>query len=377
MSAPAESLPSTHAGVLALLREGIATSRAQPIASAIAALILAAVCAVVFATTGQAAATEAKVVDRVDQAGSRAMALTDGSGSAHLTTEHLREVTRLEGVEWALGLGPTIDVRNDVLGPAGTLVAARTYFTDLPPAIQLVSGRPPRPGEAIAGEQASRDLALAAGTGSAAGGNLSFPIVGIYSADEPLTDLNNVVLVRHDGAKSMRMQSLYFMATTVGQVPILSSVVPDVVSVREPSELTIDSPVLLAELQEVLSGEVGRSSRRLMALVLGAGLILVAITQYGATAARRRDFGRRRALGASRWDLMVLVVTQGMLAGAAGALVGTGVGLLVVSRLTATLPRWDFILGVPTLTLLCSLAATLPPAVAAARADPVRILRVP
>jgi len=105
----------------------------------------------------------------------------------------------------------------------------------------------------------------------------------------------------------------------------------------DPSQLQIDSPSILADLQRVVAGEVGANTRRLMLLVLATGLVLISVTQYGATAA----------------------------------------GLTLVHTLAGTLPEANFILAVALLGILSALAAALPPALAAARTDPVRILRVP
>ncbi len=101
------------------------------------------------------------------------------------------------------------------------------------------------------------------------------------------------------------------------------------------------------------------------------------ITTYGATAAKRRDFGRRRALGASQADIVALVTIQSLLLGTLGAVVGTAGTALVTGVTMGVWPNWRFSVAVVVLAVDVSVLAALPPAFAAARRDPVRILRVP
>lgn len=84
-----------------------------------------------------------------------------------------------------------------------------------------------------------------------------------------------------------------------------------------------------------------------MALVLGVGVAIVTVTMLGAVSSRRRDFGRRRALGASRSSLITLVLIHTAVAAVTG------------------------------LCVLVALLGALIPALAAAYRDPMRILRVP
>ena len=124
----------------------------------------------------------------------------------------------------------------------------------------------------------------------------------------------------------------------------------------------------------MLAGEVGANSRRLMLLALGAGLVFTSLTHWGAVAARRRDFGRQRALGASRGDLAILVLAHVLTSTMIGLLLGSAVGLVVVWLLAGALPGPGFVIGVNVLVLLAALDRVRPTGDLAARRDPVRIL---
>lgn len=365
-----------RASLDALAREGLASAAAQPVASGVAALILAAVCAVVFMTTGQAAASEARVVARVDATGSRTLVFSDPSGGAVLRPNRLQAVQELDGVDWILALGPSQDMANAALHGAGAPISTRPVYTSLPPSIVLSAGRA-QPGQALLGQGAARVGGFEVAVGALTRAQRIVPVVGGFTATSPLNTLEDVALVYEPASDEAAMQTLIVVAHGVQDVPRLERVVPGLLDVTDPTQLQVSSPTILAELQRVVAGEVGSNTRRLMLLVLGTGLVLVAVTQYGTLAARRRDFGRRRALGASRFDLMFVIVVQVLACAMVGVTAGTALGLSLVRYMAGAFPDPTFILGVVALVTLSAVAAALPPAVAAARVDPVRILRVP
>lgn len=75
--------------------------------------------------------------------------------------------------------------------------------------------------------------------------------------------------------------------------------------------------------------------------------------------------------------MMALVMVQVVASAVIGLLLGSGVGIVITRSLEGTIPGFGFVLGVVLLALFCAVVASVPPALAAARTDPVRILRVP
>lgn len=366
-----------------LVGEGVAVARSQPVATAVTALVVGAVCAVILATVGQSAAAEARVLDTIDEAGSRIIVVSDPNGRAGMYADSVEVVLALDRVEWALGLGPVIDVRNIDLGAAARPVPARRYYGDLP---SEVSGPSPAVGEALVGTDAITLLGVREPVAGIAGGDVSAAVVGRFDAEEPLAFLERGVLIaatsdpadqsRHPRSPA-RLRQLYVMADNVEAVDQLVRAVRVVVHADMPQALAVESPRLLVELRAVIGSELAANSRRLMLLVLAVGLAIVAITLAGAVSQRRRDFGRRRALGATRSAIAVLVQTQTAVGAILGVIVGCIIGLIAVWRMAGSLPSATFIAGVAVLTLLTALVAGLPPAVLAAFRDPVRVLRLP
>lgn len=97
---------------------------------------------------------------------------------------------------------------------------------------------------------------------------------------------------------------------------------------------------------------------------------------YGLVMIRRKDYGRRRALGATRALIIALIVVRtatslvGALAGSVAALI-----VLLVGRDPA--PAIDFVVAVGLLAIASGVLGSLPPAIAASHRDPLTELRVP
>lgn len=368
-------------GLAALLHEGVAVARSQPVASTVAALIVGAVCAVILATTGQAAATEARVLRSIDEVGIRTVVVRDPTGQARIDPGSVEAVGRLPGVEWAIGFGPVDDVRNAELGDAGNPVPSRTFFGSLPAPVDLTE-REYAPDQAIAGPDALANLGTSQPALGVIGSSGEAAVVGGFDASAPLDFLDGNVLVAPDRSQPLPtglapvLDELYVQAEAVEDVEVLTRAIPAVLR-SQTTQYSVESPSELIRLRKVVESDLGASARQLMLGVLAAGLLLVALTLIGAVSQRRRDFGRRRALGASRSTVVALVLLQTSAAALVGVAAGGVAGLVLVNRLAGSLPSPGFTFGVVVLTLLTALLAAVPPAVLAAYRDPVRILRVP
>ena len=122
----------------------------------------------------------------------------------------------------------------------------------------------------------------------------------------------------------------------------------------------------------------------LLAIFAGLSLVLAVIGIYGVMAysvsQRTRELGIRMALGASRNDVVRLVVGQGLRLTLAGVLIGLGVSFavsrLVVSLLFNVSPT-DIVTFsvVPAVLALAAIGATYLPALRATRIDPLLALR--
>jgi putative ABC transport system permease protein len=364
----------------AVLRDGLRTVIAQPLPSAVAALVVAISCFVVLATTGQSVAAEQAVLSRIDSAGAKLVTAFDASGEARVHASSVPALSTRPEVDWVIGLGPVRDVRNaDAPAHGGAGVALRTLVGTLPTDIPIVAGRAPRAGEVLVGVEAARSLGLADGVGNVTDGVQAWPVVGVFESRGPLDTLDSAALVTPGAGetKAGDVRYVYAMASSVSHVKDLERVIPALIHAEEAAAVTIESPTGAIALRRVVEGEMGDSARRIMVVVLAVGLVTISATMFGAVSSRRRDFGRRRALGATRSAIVVLVIVQSFTAAALGVLVGIGAATLF-ARLTASdLPDVSFTLGLAGLAMTTALVGAIPPAIVASRRDPVRVLRVP
>ena len=361
-----------------LLRDAADGARAQVATTITLVLVLATVCFAILVTTGQAAASEARVIEQIDHAGTRLIAVSDDGGTAGILPQAPGVLAPISDVSWTFGLGAAFEVVNPLL-PANR-VAARAMVGDLPEDLPLIRGRAPQVGEAVAGSGTVVPLNLTQALGAVQGaepGDQAVGVVGVFEATGPLAGLANTVLIATDPTGIDSLRFVYVMARDVAVVDRLEDVLLTSTPALNPAALTIETPSGAIALRDVIAGNLGAASRQLMAVVMAVGAILIAVTMFAATAAKRRDFGRRRALGATRTTLITALLTQTTIGAIPGILLGTTTGLITLHTTTGSLPNPRFTAGVAGLALLITLTAATPIATHAATRDPLRILRVP
>jgi putative ABC transport system permease protein len=203
-------------------------------------------------------------------------------------------------------------------------------------------------------------------------------VIGWFQASEPIGFLNSTSLVAADPADPLaQVRTIHVLASSPDQVGAVADAALSVLDPDDPTSVGVQTSEALAQVRAAVRGELGRYGRQLVTMVLAAGLVLVALTLYGAVTGRRRDFGRRRALGASRSAIVTLVCLQTLVVALLGALAGTLIGAALIWRWTNTISDPSFAGAVATLAVIAATLAAIPPALVAAYRDPVRILRVP
>lgn len=361
-----------------LAGEALRMAAAQPAASVTTALVTAAVVAVLLATTGQTVVAERDVLARIDDAGTRSIevGLEPAAGA---TAEAVARVERLGTVDWVVGFGTVVDVRNEAV-PGGAPVALRPLFGEVPPVLVLdPQSGPPGVDVAWAGPAAMATLGLDVGVGGvvADGGATAYAVIGPLTAEDPLADFGRQALTVREASPDEVLRRLVVVTEEPAAVGPTVDHVLALLDIEDPAAVTVQTSEALAAVRAAVAGELGRFGRDLVLQALGAALVVVLVVTYGATTARRRDFGRRRALGATRGAIAGLVVLQQGVTALAGATLGLVVGAAITLQLTGGGPDGRFAAAVALLTVLVTLVASLVPALVAATRDPVRILRVP
>lgn len=363
---------------LVLLREALSTTWANKVPTALVALLVAIMCATTLATVGRTAAAEQQVAERLDAAGSRLLVVTDTRGGDLITPAVVTQTRGLSVTERAVGVQIPVDVTNKAIGAGGTRVPAWTVDGDLSEVLTLTAGRWPHPGEALVSTTGQESLGMDDPVGAVQLASSTqvgdYSVVGAFTPKEPFGAYEaGLVIAAEPGVPS---DSLYVVVSESGVASAAQSAVLGLVAPPEFDSISVQSPVALAELQAEVAGDLGTFGRTLLLGVLGAGALLVAIVVLADVLVRRKDLGRRRALGATRGMILALVIARTLLPALLGGALGIGVGLWLASRFDA-LPPWQFSLGTATLAVLAAVASAILPALYAATRDPVRVLRTP
>ncbi|MGB8361202.1 MAG: FtsX-like permease family protein [Acidimicrobiia bacterium] len=353
------------------LAEAYRSALAQPVGSAVVGLIVAGVCAVILSTTGQTVKAEHDVLARIDDAGTRSIVITDTDGTGHVGSAAVDRIATLQGVEWVLGLGAAVDVRT-VGNPGGDPAAMRILYGSIPPLLDT-SARP-EPGQAIVGDRAQQTLGMLTPYGGVVA-DTDYPVVGGFTAQDPLGFLNTGLLLEPSGQGQVR--SIHILVDSPELVAPVTIASLSLLAAEDRTAISVETSQQLADIRAAVQGELGTYGRQIITATLIAGLVLTGLAVYGSVSSRRKDFGRRRALGATRPYIVGLVSLQTAIAAAAGSVLGVvATGVVLTSQLE-TPPDVQFAVAIGFLAIISGLVAAVPPAIVAAYRDPIKVLRIP
>lgn len=360
-----------------VLREAWASARSQPVASAVTVLVIVGMTLTVMLTTGRTVGAEQRVLGSIDDVGTRTIQVR-AEAAAGLTTSVLSRISNVDGIEWSAAFSSAVDATNSVIHD-GTRVPMRTaHGTDL----QRL-GAPPysaAPGDlAFASAHALDLLGMPDGAGSiTTTTGQEYAVAGEIHAPDYLRGFEPVVLVPQPIPTGEEPVGVIVVIVERPDLVVpVSDALTSVLAVDDPTTVTIQTSEALAQLRAIVQSQLGTFSRGLVLVTLLVTGLLVAVILYGLVMMRRKDFGRRRALGATRGLIVALLVAQTAIL----AVLGLGIGLLAGSiALVASgdpLPGGAFLGALGLLTLATAVLAALVPALLASRREPIRELRVP
>lgn len=358
--------------VRALLREVVASACSQVVASVASMVISALAVGTVLMTSGVQAAAQAEVLATMDDVETRVVALYVGD-EADVGLDRAALVASLGAVESVTALGPVEDVRGAVL--PGVRVASRTVLGDM--GRELMAAAPEVEGvrSAWATREAMARLALPEQGGAVVtDGGEEFVVRGALTLPPDLEGLGPVVLVP---ASEGRLAQMRVLVRRVVEVPLVVGQIRALMRDLPPQQWSLVTSESYARLTVAISGRMTRASHAVTLTVLGGAAVMTMLIVWATVVLRRRDMGRRRALGATRGMIVALTVGQAGLVNALGALVGAlGVSTIRWALGREVAPLSFVVAVVVAISALSFLLAALP-AWWAARRDPLVELRVP
>lgn len=363
-----------------LARDGIMRHRTR---SAVTALVVGLAVAAVIATTGRTDATRRSVLARLEDPSARLIRVVDRTGQAGLSPQVATRIAGLRSVAWVVALSPAgalahnPSIGGPLQGFGRDVVGTRLYWgrLDDSPLVDQIAGRPPRVGEAVAGERAAGDLGLADRVGAIMDERRGpVAVVATVAVAPAVEGLGNYVLIRGAAAEGPVGEILILARASVDVEPLVDRL-PDLLAAEDVRSIGIDRAEELLSLRSALAQEVGELDAAVLVGSLTSSALLIAAILYGAVTERRREFGLRRSQGATRSNIGTLVVVEAWMLAGAGAVTGAVLGAVVMAVQTGTFPDPMLSGSIVVLVTLAALAGSLPAAASAALGEPLYVLR--
>lgn len=362
---------------LALVGESARVAAATQVVSALVAALAFAVPVVVVGATGLRIEGQAAILRRVDDVGARTITIVATGTDAVIPAAAVDRIASLNGVAWVVGLGPVIDVRTRLqVGGAAPLRAIRAIRAPVAfgggPGGTAVDG--PGDGVAFVSDASARRAGLAGAYSVLDPG--AVPVVGWFRASDPLKVLDAFILVpsRDD---TMLLERMIIAVGDPGWVDLTAVNATALIGTDAAAAVSVERSLALLAAREAVRDEVGRQDRVLILAILAAAMALACVVIFAGTMGSRRDFGRRRALGATRGQLMLIVVLATLWPAVAGTAIGTVAGWVYLGSEFGHVADLRFPVSVGILTALALAVASALPAAHAATRDPLRVLRMP
>lgn len=365
----------------AMLSEALAAVRAQRVVSLLTILVVLGGTATVLVTAGRAEGAQSAVLARMEQVGTRTVTVhAGGDGDERMTSAVVGRLQRYDVVESAIGFGPATDVRA-AANPAGELVAVRKLHGNLPGGAATTS-------EPVGGARQVWATPLAVDVLGLPGRGLvrapSTEAVYLVSREVELPDAvrswDPVLLAPaspEEAETPAPISTLVVVAARAADVGAVRDLVRGELRHIPPEELMVETSQDLATAYGLVDGELARQNRAIVLGALASAVGAVTVVVWGAALIRRRDFGRRRALGATRRMIVALVVGQVALLSLAGGVVGAVAGAAWLWWAGHPLPAMSYMASVAVVMAAATAIMSAVPAWWAACRDPLSELRVP
>lgn len=306
------------------------------------------------------------------------MIVVRADAAADIHPDVLERLNRLKGIEWVGVFGPAFDVQNAAY-EGGVKTPARLVVSD--DLTQLGIHAPSGVDGSIAygSETALDNLGFLQGAGQVAAvdDQRGFSVAGKVEMPDFLRFLDPVLFVPTAPDRRTAVSLIVMMAEAPNAVAALANAAKGVLAVDDSTGVTVETSEELATLRAMISGQLGGFGRTLSLGIFTLTGMLAAAVLSATIVLRRKEFGRRRALGASQQFVCVLLLTQVGLLSFVGAFIGTIASATILALLGDPLPPLDYLMSVTLIAGFVGMIAGVIPAVAASRRAPILELRVP
>lgn len=362
-----------------LCREVTASIWAQRIFSLVTFLIVFGSTVAIMSTNGRAVASEAAVLESFSAEDTRTITVDVVKPEGRLTTRHVDHLAALPETTTVLGFGPTYDYRA-AANPAGNQLAVRQVYgyIDKQPVTEMAMNG------ALLSKESFASVGLPLGRGSlAAPDHTDLLVDGVLSTPSFLESYEPLAITPLATGRFMEpgipanVSTIRILCDSPSSVALVTQLAQQLTSHNDPGSVQVSTTEELAALQGAVAGTLSAQSHGLLMGVIAASLGAICVNVWGLAIARRKDYGRRRALGASRTMVTALIVSQVgaiALAGISAGIAGTNVWFVLQQM---ALPTTAYCISLALVITVGAMFAALVPAVVASTRDLINELRVP
>lgn len=353
-----------------LFMEALRSARSQKVPSLLTVVLIAGLCVTVLLTSGRAVGAQQSVLGTIDNVSARQLIVT-APEDARLHSEAIDRISQHNFVSNVFGLGAAVDATNAAI-QGGEAVPFRILFQP-----SETHSKSDEAGSVRVSRKAQENLGMQLPAGAvktASGDPLS--VVGSFEPTLFMEPFEPLLVSETPASANERIATLVVTARSVADLDQVEDYVATVLGAQSMQGVSIQKDASVAQLRATVDNQLGTFSTGLVAAIFGLTGLLVAAVLYALVFLRRKDFGRRRALGASRSLILVLILFQIGILAVGGALVGSLVSAIWLSLTGDPLPPAQYFAGVAILAVITALIAAVLPAFSAARRDPIRELRV-
>lgn len=372
---------------------------ARPLRAALSALGIALGVAALIAVVGLSSSSKARINQQLDALGTNLLTVTAGQSvfgaAASLPEEATAMVARIGPVEEVSATGdvPLSVYRTEHIDPLETNgIAVLATDVDLLATLRgemaagswLTEASADFPAVVLGSKAATRlGISRADGSVTVRIGTSYYVVTGIM-ADNPLVDsMDSAALVGWDSAKTHLgfdgTPARIYERSTDDMVDAVAAVLPATVNPENPDQVQVSRPSDVLAAKAATDQALTSLLLALGAVSLLVGGIGVANTMVIAVLERRSEIGLRRALGATRRQILGQFLSESITLSLAGGLAGAALGVMVVTGYASSrdwpvsIPPWAIAAGLASTVLVGSLAGLFP-ASRAARIDPAAAL---
>ena len=361
-----------------IVRLALGHARRRVAMSAASVVLPAVMAGAIVTLTGDATRRADSLLAQLRDAKARSIVLRSSNPDKRVAPGIARALASLPGVELAIGFPTAQSVTAPGLhDPAASvgLVAVDTLAGTLP--MHVTSGRMPGVGEVIASAGARRSLRMTEPLATGVSTNDGvLPVVGTFEFDDrgAISDLlaNAVLGPGRSGTESY--STLAILVREPADVRVVADAVGRLVPDRE--GISLDFEARSANIEKLVASAGKRNVASLALAVVLTGALIEIASSLLSSLLQRRENARRRALGFSRTEIVLLgLVEAGILSGV-GASLGTALAALRLAHEHAPV-RVAQLGATIGLLFLLAVIASIPGGANSALQDPARILRVP